>query len=255
MKRFLPFAILVILASACAQLTWEARNQVKGIAEYKERMALPPDAVLEVTLEDVSKTDAGSEVLGRTRVERLGNPPFPFAITYDLAGIVQRNRYAVRARILAGGRLLFMSDRNYAVLTGGARSEVSVHLRRVGGSEAAPDEPLENTYWKLLRLGESQIAAPEKQRELHLMFHPASRRVSGSGGCNRITGSFERQGERLTFGPTAGTLMACPDGMETEKLFLGALEKTSRFRIARQHLELLDSSGNVLADFEAVYLR
>jgi heat shock protein HslJ len=43
--------------------------------------------------------------------------------------------------------------------------------------------------------------------------------------------------------------------METEKLFLEALGKTSRFRITRQHLELLDDSGTVLADLEAVYLR
>ena len=255
MKNFFLLAGVVALAGACAQLTSEARTQVKGVAVYQERMALPPGAALEVSLEDVSKADAGSEVLGRARVERLGNPPFAFAITYDPSRIVQRNRYALRARIVADGRLLFMSDRSYAVLTGGARSEATVHLRRVGGGDSAPDESLENTYWKLLRLGEFQIAAPEKQREPHLIFHPASRRVSGSGGCNRITASFERQGDRLTLGSTVGTLMACPDGMETEKLFLEALGKTGRFRITRQHLELLDASGTVLADLEAVYLR
>jgi hypothetical protein len=38
---------------------------VKGTASYRERMALPPGAVLEATLEDVSRADAAAEVIGR----------------------------------------------------------------------------------------------------------------------------------------------------------------------------------------------
>ena len=45
--------------------------------------------------------------------------------------------------------------------------------------------------------------------------------------------------------------MACADGMETEKAFLGALTKVKSFRIEEQSLELLDADGNVLAPFEA----
>jgi heat shock protein HslJ len=48
---------------------------VKGTATYRERMALPPGAVLEATLEDVSRADAAAEVIGQTRVEKPGNPP------------------------------------------------------------------------------------------------------------------------------------------------------------------------------------
>ena len=35
----------------------QASGQVQGTATYRERMALPPDAVFEATLEDVSKAD------------------------------------------------------------------------------------------------------------------------------------------------------------------------------------------------------
>jgi len=34
---------------------------VRGTATYRERMALPPGAVLEATLEDVSRADAAAE--------------------------------------------------------------------------------------------------------------------------------------------------------------------------------------------------
>jgi copper homeostasis protein (lipoprotein) len=54
--------------------------------------------------------------------------------------------------------------------------------------------------------------------------------VSGSGGCNRFTGSYELNGERLTFGETAGTMMACIEGMETEKEFFAALKQVRRAR-------------------------
>lgn len=255
MKRYSPLLVVLVLTAACAQLAPQSRTQVTGTATYKERMALPANSVLEVTLEDVSKADTVAEILGRTRIEQPGTPPFRFAIPYDPSRMDPRLRYTVRARILADGKLLFITDRGYAVLGGGQGSDIALTLRRVGGSTQATDEPLENTYWKLIRLGDAAATVAENQHEPHIILHPASRRVGGSGGCNRLTGSFEREGDRLTFGKLAGTLMACPAGMGIEKKFLEALGQTSRARITGQHLELLDAAGNVVADLEAVHLR
>jgi hypothetical protein len=47
---------------------------VSGTASYRERMALPPEAVFEATLEDVSKADAPADVIGQVRIETPGNP-------------------------------------------------------------------------------------------------------------------------------------------------------------------------------------
>jgi heat shock protein HslJ len=121
----------------------------------------------------------------------------------------------------------------------------------------ASNEPLENTYWKLSGLGDAPVRAAPNQREAHFILHPADRRVSGSGGCNRLTGTYELEGDRLSFGRIASTRMACLDGMgmDTESKFLAALQHVSRARITRQQLELLDASGSVVARFEAVHLR
>jgi putative lipoprotein len=52
-------AVVFLLAAGCAS---RAPAQVKGTANYRERMALPPGAVFEATLEEVSKADAPSEI-------------------------------------------------------------------------------------------------------------------------------------------------------------------------------------------------
>jgi putative lipoprotein len=229
------------------------KGSVKGTATYRERMALPPGAVLEATLEDVSKADARAEVIGQTRREQLGNPPIAFEIRYDPSRIDPNRRYAVRARILVDGKPFFITDQHYPVLTKGESEEVKVLLRKAGASRTAT-EPLENTYWKLMRLGDAPVTMAPRQREPHLILNSMARRVGGSGGCNHLAGSYEVKGDRLSLGPTTTTLMACTEGMETEKAFLDVLEKVSGWRITGQQLELLDAGGNVVARFEARHL-
>jgi heat shock protein HslJ len=121
--------------------------------------------------------------------------------------------------------------------------------------DSLSDESVENTYWKLTQLNGTAIVAAGRQREPHFVLHPESGRVTGSGGCNRITGTYHLEGDRLSFGPLAGTMMSCHAGMEAERNFLGTLQKGGRARVASQRLELLDGSGGVAARFDAVYLK
>ena len=60
-----------------------------------------------------------------------------------------------------------------------------------------------------MRLTETPVEVAERQREPHLIFAHDQRRISGSGGCNRLTGSFELDGDKLHLGRMAGTMMAC----------------------------------------------
>lgn len=128
-----------------------------------------------------------------------------------------------------------------------------------GCAQNAPqtgNEPLENTYWKLTRLGDAPVSPAPNQREAHFILHPGDKRVSGSGGCNGFTGSYERAGEQLTFGNRmVSTMMACAAGMEVERNFMAALQQVRNSKIKQQQLELLDASGSVVARFEAVHLK
>ena len=118
-----------------------------------------------------------------------------------------------------------------------------------------PHSPLRGTYWKLVRLGDTPAQVAEKQREPHLILANFAPRVSGSGGCNRVTGTFELDGDKLRLRGMAGTRMACLAGMEQEQRFLQSMEKVERYRISGNYLEVLDAGGAVIARFEAVALR
>ena len=102
--------------------------RISGSALYRERIALPADAVFEATLEDVSRADAVSEVLGRARLEPAGQPPFRFEIGYDPSKMQPGHSYAVRARVTQGDQLLFTTERLYPFPKSGPPGEVQLML-------------------------------------------------------------------------------------------------------------------------------
>ncbi len=108
-------------------------RKVTGTVTYRERIALPPTAVVTVQLVDVSRADAPATVLGEQVIEPGGKQvPFAFVIPYDPARIDARMSYAVQARIEDGGRLLFINDQHYAVITRGASDTANLVLKSVG---------------------------------------------------------------------------------------------------------------------------
>jgi heat shock protein HslJ len=110
---------------------------------------------------------------------------------------------------------------------------------------------LENTHWKLTRLGDQPVIVAARQREPHLILQPEAQLVGGSAGCNRLSGAYRVQGGQLAFERMVTTKMACREGMDTEQAFLAALAQVRSWKILGQHLELLDASGTLLARFEA----
>ena len=115
------------------------------------------------------------------------------------------------------------------------------------------------TVWRLVQLEGSAVEANARGQLPNLRFSAGNWRVSGSGGCNRITGSYEwdRNDNQLRITKMVATRMACVSGMGQEQRFLQALGKVARERFSSSHkpapdqLELLDASGAVLMRFEA----
>jgi putative lipoprotein len=72
----------------------------------------------------------------------------------------------------------------------------------------------------------------------------ADGRVTGSGGCNRLMGRTDINGQSITFSAIATTRMACaPPVMQQERKLLDALAATRSYRIADAMLTLHDTSG------------
>ena len=82
---------------------------------------LPADAIVTVTLQDVSVADAPAVVLSSQVIE-LSDTEFPvaFELPYELGDIAETNTYSVAARVEAGGDLVMISDTIVPVITNGA---------------------------------------------------------------------------------------------------------------------------------------
>ena len=224
-----------------------AGNTVKGTATYREKIAMPSDAVFEATLEDVSRADAPAEVISRIRVPSPGNPPIAFEIRYDPVRIIPGNRYAVRARVLLNDQLFFTTDQAYPVTPGAGTSPLQLMLKRSSGG-ASP--ALENTYWKLTNLGAEEVHIPAGAREVYLQLKGGQ--MSGFSGCNSLGGKYEIIADQLKLTQVASTMMYCEGpGMAIEKSLYAAVGRVARYKIEGQFLELFDDAGASLAKFEA----
>ena len=114
---------------------------------------------------------------------------------------------------------------------------------------------LTNTYWKILRLGDTEVAAGEGQREPNLILRAGDPRFTATIGCDQMTGNYQLNADHLSFGSGVATLMACPPPLDAwEKQLARVLADTARWRIDGQTLELLNSAGTALALLQAVYL-
>ena len=102
--------------------------KVTGTLTKRDRRALPPTTVAEIRLLDVSKADAPAEELAFQRIESPGQVPIAFELRYDPAAIDARFSYAVQAKLLVDGELLYITDTHYPVLTRGAGNEVELML-------------------------------------------------------------------------------------------------------------------------------
>ncbi len=105
---------------------------ITGTVAYRERIALPVNAVVTVSLEDVSLADAPSKVLATQTFETGGKQvPFAFELNYDSNVIEAKHTYSVRARIEVDGKLRFISDTRYAVITDEGKTH-QLDIRLVG---------------------------------------------------------------------------------------------------------------------------
>lgn len=120
-KTMYTLALLlgVVVLASCGKSSEAAT--VTGTVTYLQRIALPPDAVVIVQIEDVSRADAPAEVIGEQVIRTGGQQvPIPFEVPYDADQIEENRSYSLRVRIEDGaGSLLFINDTSMPVITQG----------------------------------------------------------------------------------------------------------------------------------------
>jgi heat shock protein HslJ len=108
-----------------------------------------------------------------------------------------RLHVAIRRQMCSDG----MSDRHYE-----DNVTVEVDGRRLTGCGGAFTEPsrLANTHWRISAINGRSVPV---DGPFHLDF--TEDRLSGRAGCNRFSGGYRLEGQRLTPGPIMSTRMAC----------------------------------------------
>jgi putative lipoprotein len=112
----------------------EGSSVVSGTVAYRERMAMPENAVLTMQLQDVSNSDAPPEVIAEQRFTFAGHQvPLPFELHYEAAKIDPAHTYALTAKIAVAGQVMFLNTTTYDVITHGNPTKVDMSVQMVEG--------------------------------------------------------------------------------------------------------------------------
>jgi heat shock protein HslJ len=136
------------------------------------------------------------------------------------------------------------------------RPRVLAPLVLLGVVFCAPsqNEPAEDTGttmtitdrdWELVSLGEHDSPRGTQDRPVTIRFESADSRAGGFAGCNQFSAQYELSGDSLWFEPAISTKMLCPDVMDVETSFLGALERVTGYEATDSTLTLLAASEPV----------
>lgn len=140
--------------------------------------------------------------------------------------------------------------------TGYAIAEGRLSLTDADGRVILVLEPstleLVGTEWSAIAInnGHQAVVSLIIGTQASLTFD-AEGRVSGFGGCNRIFGAYEVDGDAIRIGPMASTRMLCaePEGVgEQEAALLAALEAATSWTIRDGRLQLRDADGALQVD-------
>jgi putative lipoprotein len=234
-------ANLALLAAALFPVAAMAETKtLSGTVAYRERIALPAGAIIEVKLIDVSLADAPAKTIAETTITPEGQVPVPYTLEYNASQIEPGRSYAVQARIMLSGQLLFINTKRHTVFGHGA-DKTDILVERV--ANRASSSPTGN--W----LAEDINGGGVIDRLQTILEIAEDGTVSGTGGCNRMNGKATIDGDKIKFGPIASTEMACaPAVMDQESKFFAALQKVRTWKIdpTRQKLALLDEDDRAV---------
>lgn len=238
--------LLVGLLAMPALATAEDKT-ISGEVLYRERIALPPQAVLTVQLVDVSLADAPAKVIGQQKIEPAGQVPIKFAVKFDEAAIRSGMSYALEARITVDDRLWFINDVRHSVdpLKAGPQSML---LKMVSQSEPADEAGIFERDWVAEDIDGGGVI--DKAKSTLRIGKDGG--VSGRGGCNGYFGSAKIDGNGIAFGQIGATQMACEQAMmDQEHKFHDALGRVATYAIADGKLVMADKDGKAILRFAA----
>ncbi|HET6861833.1 MAG TPA: META domain-containing protein [Pyrinomonadaceae bacterium] len=122
----------------------------------------------------------------------------------------------------------------------------------VAGSAFSAQRSLAGTQWRLDSFGKAGDEKPILDGTSITIQFGTDGRASGSSGCNSYSGTYNAEGEHLSFGQMISTMRACvePKANQQEQTYMAALRAITRFTITESRLTLSDG-GEVVLNFSS----
>lgn len=243
---------LMVLSLIAAQAGAALGNDVTitGEVTYRDRIALPDDVQLWVTL--VTLPDNVSIAAAAAEVASGGQVPLAFTLHVRSDGLKPDGVYGLKAEIRNAAGRLFRSGMPTPVdlaAPSGVQILVSYAPQAIAPVDERPPTPavalpLLDTTWSVTSIGGDPVL-PGAGLTLTIS---SDWRAGGHAGCNSYFAEAAIEADKLAFGPVAGTRMACaPEIMAQETRFFAALAATVGYWLDGDALQLRDAAGVTLA--------
>jgi len=251
MQLFSRMISILLVACAAASPALAETMTLTGEVTYRERIALPANAVLRVRLMDTETADGPVPIEARAAIAPGGQVPLTFTLRFDDRVIEPGHAYALTAEITSGNVIWFRNIEPYAVNPLLPDDPVIIVTDFTGATteDSGPPivtdlpsaTPILDVTWRAESIGGNPLL-PHSEATLSIA---GDMRAGGRGGCNSYFAQAEIAGESLRFSAVAATRMACAsaDITQQEQNFFAALQSTRFWRLRNGRLVLLDAGG------------
>lgn len=129
-RRAMVLLIGALLLIAPTLTIAQGTASLTGTITYRERIALPADALVTLQIAEVTASGAAGRVIVEQTFATSGaQPPFRFNLTYNPAVIDAGRVYTLQGYIRSGSNTLFATDGIIPVITGNApRNDINVTM-------------------------------------------------------------------------------------------------------------------------------
>ena len=255
--RLVPI-VLGLLSGLAVSPGLAAPVTLSGQVTYRERIALPDPATLEIQLIDQSVPGLPPRLDVRAPIATKGGVPLSFSLGFDGAMILPNHSYALIAAISGDSGLLFRNFEPYVVNPLAPAAPVVIVTNFVGHIEApssmspTPDAPsppaILDSIWTATTIGDTPVL-PRTRPSITI---GADMRAGGSGGCNAWFAQAELDGDTIRLGSITSTQRGCTQSINLqEQAFKSALAGAATWQVSGDQLTLFAADGKTLL----VYVR
>jgi len=105
-------------------------SAINATAKFLERTVLPANSIFEATLAEETGAGLQARVISTDRRPVPGLSVVNFSLPFAASQILPGRRYAIRARVLVNGQLLFVTEQSTPVLASAQQTTVTILLAR-----------------------------------------------------------------------------------------------------------------------------